>query len=48
MLNYAIAVPSSSTICPEIASRLTPSIVVVGATCAAPSPGTLSIRDQTR
>ncbi|GAA2946073.1 hypothetical protein GCM10010446_34190 [Streptomyces enissocaesilis] len=30
--HYATAVPSSSTIWPGIASRVTPSIVVVGAT----------------
>ena len=34
---YATAVPSSSTIWPGIARRVTPSIVVVGATPAAPS-----------
>lgn len=34
---YATAVPSSSTICPGTARRVTPSIVVVGATPAAPS-----------
>jgi len=34
---HATAVPSSSTIWPGIASRVTPSIVVVGATPAAPN-----------
>lgn len=34
---HATAVPSSSTISSGIASRVTPSIVVVGATPAAPS-----------
>lgn len=36
-VHYATAVPSSSTIWPGIASRVTPSIVVVGATPAAPN-----------
>jgi hypothetical protein len=35
--HHATAVPSSSTIWPGIARRVTPSIVVVGATLAAPS-----------
>nr|WP_240740465.1 GNAT family N-acetyltransferase [Microbacterium sp. PI-1] len=34
---HATAVPSSSAICPGMARRATPSIVVVGATPAAPS-----------
>ena len=37
MSRYATAVPSSSTIWPGIASLVTPSIVVVGATPAAPN-----------
>ena len=35
--HHATAVPSSSTIWPGTASRVTPSIVVVGATLAAPN-----------
>lgn len=35
--HHATAVPSSSTIWPGIASRVTPSIVVAGATPAAPN-----------